>query len=77
VVNKFTKEQMEADRFSSATANTAKAINKAVDKINEDNNLNKNNQLRLQNLEKQAAHHKQLALEILNRIKSQKQLTER
>ena len=66
--------KMEADRFSSATANTAKAIDKAVDKINEDNNLSKNNQLRLQNLEKQAAHHKQLALEILNRIKSQKNL---
>jgi len=33
--------KMEADRFSSATANTAKAIDKAVDKINEDNDLNK------------------------------------
>jgi len=50
--------KMEADRFSSATANTAKAIDKAVDKINEDNDLNKNNQLHLQNLEKQVAHHK-------------------
>jgi hypothetical protein len=44
--------KMEADRFSSATTNTAKAMDKAVGKINEDNDLNKNNQLRLQNLEK-------------------------
>jgi len=66
--------KMEADRFSTATANTAKAIDKAVEKINEDNDLNKNNQLRLQNLEKQAAHHKQLALEILNHVKAQKNL---
>jgi hypothetical protein len=32
---------MEADRFSSATTNTAKAMDKAVGKINEDNDLNK------------------------------------
>jgi len=72
--NQKLQAKMEANRFLSATTTTAKAIDKAVDKINEDNDLNKNNQLHLQNLSKQVAHHKQLALEILNYVKSQKNL---
>jgi len=51
--------QMEANKITSATELTAKAIDKAVANINTI-------------LEKQAAHQKQLALEILNRLKSQK-----
>jgi len=66
------KAKMETERLISATETTAKAIDKAVGKINEDNNIHQDNQLRLLNLEKQAAHQKQLALEILNHIKTQK-----
>jgi hypothetical protein len=43
---------MEADWLFLASETTAKAIDKAVTKINEDNNLHQNNQLQLLNLEK-------------------------
>jgi len=65
---------MEADWLFLASETTAKAIDKAVTKINEDNNLHQNNQLQQLNLEKQAAHQKQLAFEFLNHIKAQKNL---
>jgi hypothetical protein len=64
--------QMEANKITSATELTAKAIDKAVANINTNNDINQNNQHRILILEKQAAHQKQLALEILNRLKSQK-----
>jgi hypothetical protein len=64
--------QMEANKIASATELTAKAIDAAIIDINTNNDVNQNNQHRILLLEKQAAHQKQLALEILNRLKSQK-----
>jgi hypothetical protein len=63
---------MDVEKFKSATTSMALAINKALMNIDKEDNNHQINQLRLQNLEKQAAEHKQLAQEIINHLKHQK-----
>jgi len=67
------KAKLETNRITSATTATAKAINKAVSQINEDNTIAQINHLRISNLEKQLLHQKQTSQEILKHIKSHKQ----
>jgi hypothetical protein len=63
---------MDAERTLSATAATAKAINKAIETIETTNNTNQATKLRIHNLEKQLIEQKQTANEILNHICKQK-----
>jgi len=64
---------MEASRTQSATAATAKSIEKAVQSISSDNTCNQITQLRISNIEKQLTQQKQTANEILNHLKTQQQ----
>jgi len=68
------KAKLDNDRVKSATAATTHAITKAISHINEDNKSSQINQLRIQNLEKQALQQKQISQEILNILKQPKNL---
>jgi hypothetical protein len=67
------KAKMDASRTQSATAATAKSIEKAVQSISSDNTCNQITQLRISNIEKQLTQQKQTANEILNHLKTQQQ----
>jgi hypothetical protein len=71
------KAKLDNDRVKSATAATTHAITKAISHINEDNKSSQINQLRIQNLEKQALQQKQISQEILNILKTSKKLKKR
>jgi hypothetical protein len=65
------KAKMEAERISSATTATEKAIHKAIETIDSNNNANRITELRIHNLEKQLSHQKQTSNEIINELKRQ------
>jgi len=50
---------MDSNRNSSATVVTAKAINKAIDDIDSQNNINQATQLQIHKLEQQLLHQQQ------------------
>jgi hypothetical protein len=65
--------KMDASKTQSATAATAKSIEKAVQSISSDSTCNQITQLRISNIEKQLTQQKQTANEILNHLKTQQQ----
>jgi len=62
---------MDAERTTSATTPTSKAINKALEKIDNNNIHNQTTELRIHNIEKQLTEQKQTSNEILNHLKRQ------
>jgi hypothetical protein len=65
--------KMDSNRVSSATAVTAKAVNKAIDNIDSENNINQATQLRIHKLEKQLLCQQQPYNTIINQLKKKKQ----
>jgi len=66
------KANLEGKKKISATATTAKALNKAIEQINENNTSNLMNNIRITSMEKQLLHYKQRSNEIINQLKQQK-----
>jgi len=64
------KNKMEASRMNSATASTAKAIERATEKFQNQKNEDAITQLRLENLEKLLQHQQQTSKEILSHIQN-------
>jgi len=63
------KAKMDAEGISLATTATERAINKAIEMIDSNNNTNQVMELRMHNLEKQLAHQNQTSNEIINQLK--------
>jgi len=64
------KNKMEASRMSSATTSTAKAIERATEKFQNQKNEDALTQLRLETLEKLLQHQQQTSKEILSHIQN-------
>jgi hypothetical protein len=66
------KASLEGKKKMSATASTAKAINKAIEQINENNNSNLMHNIRITSLEKQLLQQKQHSNETTNQLNQRK-----